>query len=126
MDRAAIALGLVAAVCVAALAWRARRPAELDRIDPADFGLPASGRAVTGFTAPYCLPCQEWQAALGRIGFEPAFVDVSRRPDLARRYGITAAPWIALVDLPRGTVLLQWRESPTDADLEAVRTALTH
>jgi hypothetical protein len=124
VDRAAVALALVALVGAAVLAYRARRGHAPTRIDPADFGLPASGRAVAGFTAPYCIPCQDWQTALGRMGLEPVFVDVSKRPDLARRYRIAAAPWIALVDLPGGEVLRDWRDSPAPEDLEAVRKAL--
>jgi hypothetical protein len=126
MERAAIALALVAAVSAAVLARRARRPQEIDRINPADFGLPTAGRAVTGFTAPYCLPCQDWQAELSRVGLEPRFVDVSERPDLARRYRIDAAPWIALVDLQSGRVLREWRDSPTPSDVVAVQQAIAY
>jgi hypothetical protein len=94
------------------------------QIDPADFGLPTAGRAVTGFTAPYCLPCQEWTEALGRVGIQPVFVDVRERPELARRYGIHTAPWVALVDLGSGRVLRAWRDSPTPADVTAVQQAV--
>ena len=110
-----------------AVGWRRSRSHRAPgRIDPADFGLPLSGRAVTGFTAPYCLPCQEWTEALARVGIEPVFVDVSERPDLARRYRIEAAPWIALVDLQTGRVVRDWRESPRAGDVAAVQDAVGH
>lgn len=124
MDRIGIALLLVALVGVAVAARRARGGRSPGRIDPDDFGLPHSGRAVAGFTAPYCLPCQEWTDELGRVGIEPMFVDVSKRPELARRYRIQAAPWIALVDLPSGRVLRHWRDSPASGDVAAVREAV--
>lgn len=126
MERLLVAIVVVLLVAAAVAARRARKGSGPDRIEPADFGLSHTGRAVAGFTTPYCLPCQEWTDELGRVGIEPVFVDVSERPELARRYRIHTAPWIALVDLPSGRVLRDWREGPGSEDLAAVREALGH
>ena len=113
-------------VAAAIAVRRSRRGPGPDRIEQADFGLSHTGRAVAGLTTPYSLPCQEWTDELGRVGIEPVFVDVSARPELARRYRSHTAPWIALVDLPSGRVLRDWHEGPGSEDLAAVREALGH
>ncbi|MEX2047572.1 MAG: DUF4395 family protein [Chloroflexota bacterium] len=75
----------------------ARRP--FDRIDLAEIG--ASGEAgemVVEFTHPLCTDCRELERELHAAGRRVVTVDVSRRPDLARRYGIAYVPTAVEVD----------------------------
>jgi len=74
-----------------------RRP--LDRIDLAQVGAPtASGTLVVEFTHPLCSDCRRLERELREAGRRVVTVDVSRRPDLARRYGIAYVPTAVEVD----------------------------
>ncbi len=65
------------------------------RIDPADVGL--TGAGVVQFTHPLCAECRTWERRLAE-GDEPhVSVDVSRRPELARKYGIAVVPTVVAV-----------------------------
>ena len=65
------------------------------RIDPADVGL--SGAGFVEFTHPLCAECRVWEERLA-AGDEPhATVDVSRRPELARKYGVAIVPTVVAV-----------------------------
>ncbi len=119
------ALGLVLAGVVAALALlsastgfctgcfvyrliarvRGISPRHHSRLDPADLaGLDGKPRAYVEFTHPLCSDCREWEQRL-RAREEPLLtVDVSRRPDLARKYGVAVVPTVVAV-APDGTVL---------------------
>ena len=70
---------------------RGVRSHALDRIDPADLEGPA-GPAVVEFTHPLCTECQTLARDLGGRGERVVTIDVSRRPDLARKYGIAVVP----------------------------------
>src|SRR5688572_12468374 len=70
-------------------------PRHHDRIDPSDLPeLDGSPQAFVEFTHPLCAACGVWERRL-REGDEPLVtVDVSRRPEMARKYGITVVPTV--------------------------------
>jgi tellurite resistance protein len=64
---------------------------ELRRIDRADLD-GASGEVVVHFTHPLCSECLDVERRLRSEGRTLVTVDVRRRPDLARKYGIGIVP----------------------------------
>ena len=121
MDRALVAAALVAVVALVAWRLRARRAATApSSVDPVEVGLdPARpGVAVVGFSSPYCLPCQEWETAVDAAGIRFAQVDVSERPDLARRYGVRATPLVLAVRLPAGEVVEAFHREPREGEVD--------
>jgi hypothetical protein len=120
LDTAGTALGAVVAVlallaastglCVGCelykLAARLRgvRPGAVGALDLAELGAAPGRLAVVQFTHPLCSDCHELEERLA-AGAEPFHtVDVSRRPDLARRYHVAVVPAAFRVD-GDGTVL---------------------
>ena len=63
------------------------------RVDPADVGMNGSA-AIVEFTHPLCSDCRDWERRLRDEGRAPLLVDVSRRPDLARKYGVAVVPTV--------------------------------
>jgi len=116
MDRFLIALALLALVVAAVAAYR-RRAGRRDlpaRVAPADAGLQGSeGVGVVAFTGPYCLACREWKRELGEAGVRVHEIDVAARPDLARRYAVSATPVVLAVRLPDGEVATGYDGDPT-------------
>lgn len=99
------ALALLAAttgLCAGCVAYRlgARlrglRNDAIDRVDLAELGGIPGRSAVVQFTHPLCADCQRQTARLAARQAEglapPILVDVSRRPDLARKYGVAVVP----------------------------------
>jgi hypothetical protein len=100
----ALAVGGLAAVaaatgfCLGCWAYRlaaplrgVRRRAPL-RIDVSELGAePVDGTVVT-FTHPLCTECHGLDERLRAAGHRVVAVDVSRRPELARRYGVALVP----------------------------------
>jgi len=77
---------------------------DLRRVDPADVGLAGAGEgAVVQFTHPLCSECLTLERELREAGRDVVTVDVRRRPDLARKYGIGIVPTAVAVDAA-GTV----------------------
>jgi hypothetical protein len=74
-------------------------PRHHNRIDPADIpGLNGAARAYVEFTHPLCAECRDWERRL-RSRSEPVVtLDVSARPDLARKYGVAIVPTVVAVD----------------------------
>jgi Domain of unknown function (DUF4395) len=64
-------------------------------IDPADVGLEGAG--VVQFTHPLCAECRAWELRLAERGEPHVSVDVSRRPEIARKYGIAVVPTVVAV-----------------------------
>jgi len=64
---------------------------ELRRIDRSDIG-DAAGDVVVHFTHPLCSECLDVERRLRSEGRMLVTVDVRRRPDLARKYGIGIVP----------------------------------
>jgi Domain of unknown function (DUF4395) len=69
------------------------------KIDPADLaGLDGHREAYVEFTHPLCAECREWERRLREERHRPLLtVDVRRRPDLARKYGIAVVPTVVAV-----------------------------
>jgi hypothetical protein len=107
------ALALLAAIsglCVGCEIYRigARlrgiRPGRLERLDLAEIG--ASGREgefVVQFTHPLCTDCHTLERELVAAGRDVFTIDVSRRPELARKYGVALVPTAVAVG-PGGIV----------------------
>jgi Domain of unknown function (DUF4395) len=72
-------------------------------IDPADAAVGSAG-GVVEFTHPLCSECREWEKRLTGEGRPPVLVDVSKRPELARKYGVAVVPTIVAVRAD-GTVI---------------------
>jgi hypothetical protein len=106
------ALALLAATtgfcagCAAYRGWafvRGVRGGIPGRLDLAEVGgVPGQG-AVVQFTHPLCADCRTLSARLSSEGRAPLLVDVSKRPDLARKYGVSVVP-LALAILADGRV----------------------
>jgi uncharacterized protein DUF4395/thioredoxin family protein len=70
-----------------------------DRIDLAQIGVSdATGDLVVEFTHPLCTDCRKLEHELRESGRRVVTVDVSRRPELAHRYGIAFVPTAVAVD----------------------------
>jgi hypothetical protein len=68
---------------------RGRIPGHLDL---AELGAEPGRDTVVQFTHPLCSDCQSLTRRLSAGGASPVLVDVSRRPDLARKYGVAVVP----------------------------------
>jgi Domain of unknown function (DUF4395) len=95
------ALALVAAatgLCAGCEAYRlgARvrgiRSHRLDWVELADFGLSPNGEVVVQFTHPLCSDCTRLERRFRSEGRDVVTVDVSQRPELARKYGVALVP----------------------------------
>jgi ribosomal protein S26 len=81
---------------------RARR---IDSVDLAELGASsASGEIVVEFTHPLCTDCRSLEDELRASGRTVVTVDVSRRPELARKYGVVLVP-TAVAVTPTGAVV---------------------
>ena len=115
IERLVIALLLVSSVAWVTLAYRrssARRTLP-HRVDPAELGLRGAGIAAAIFTSPFCLPCQQWVAALEQVGVEPLRLGVEDHAALARRLGIEQTPVVLAVDARSGRVAAAYDGDPT-------------
>ena len=75
----------------------------LDRIDLSEIGVDHGGEVVVQFTHPLCTDCRTLEQRLRDAGHRVVTVDVSRRPELARKYGIAVVP-VAVAVAGGGTV----------------------
>jgi hypothetical protein len=75
-------------------------------IDLAEVGGAPGRETVVQFTHPLCADCQSLSRRLSAGGDAPVLVDVSRRPELARKYGISVVP-LAVAVRADGTVARQ-------------------
>ncbi len=82
---------------------RGVRRGAVDRIDLAELGVEAGRSAVVQFTHPLCSDCHALARRLADEGRAPVLVDVSRRPDLAAKYGVAVVP-LAFEVAPDGAV----------------------
>ena len=71
---------------------RGVRSHRLDRVELADLGLTPAGEVVVQFTHPLCSDCASLERRFRAEGREVVVVDVSRQPDLARKYGVALVP----------------------------------
>ena len=78
---------------------RGIRGGTIARVDLAGLGeVPADRDVVVVFTHPLCGDCQRVGAQLAASGKPVVAVDVSRRRDLAKKYGVTLVPLAVAVD----------------------------
>jgi thiol-disulfide isomerase/thioredoxin len=71
---------------------RGVRSHRLELIDLEDFGLRPNGDVVVQFTHPLCTDCRVLEQRLQDEGRRVVAVDVSRQPELARKYGVAVVP----------------------------------
>jgi hypothetical protein len=72
---------------------RGVRARQIDSVDLAELGASsAGGEVVVEFTHPLCTDCRSLEAELRAAGRTVVTVDVSRRPELARKYGVVLVP----------------------------------
>jgi len=98
--------GLCAGCEIYRLAARIRgiRPGRLERVDLAEIGAAGRvGEVVVQFTHPLCTDCHTLERELVAAGRDVFTVDVSRRPELARKYGVALVPTAVAVG-PEGIV----------------------
>jgi Domain of unknown function (DUF4395) len=76
----------------------------LDRIELQDFGAAPNGEVVVQFTHPLCSDCASLERRFRGEGRDVITVDVSERPELARKYGVALVPTAVAVS-STGTVL---------------------
>ncbi len=86
--------GLCAGCEVYRLGARLRgiRSHRLDRVELGDLGLAPNGEVVVQFTHPLCSDCTALERRLREEGRNVVTVDVSQRPELARKYGVAFVP----------------------------------
>lgn len=91
-------LAVTTGVCVGCEVYRmvalARgiRTRQIAQIDLVELGAPKLADLVVQFTHPLCSACHELEKRLLGEGRNLVTVDVSRRPDLARKYGVSLVP----------------------------------
>ena len=72
---------------------RGIRERRIDSVDLAELGaLTFGGEIVVEFTHPLCTDCRSLESELRASGRTVVTVDVSRRPELARKYGVVLVP----------------------------------
>ena len=81
---------------------RGIRPGHHDRVDTRDFGV--TSEAVVQFTHPLCSDCNDLARSLSEAGEDLVLVDVTKQPDLARKYHVDVVP-LALRVSGEGRVL---------------------
>lgn len=84
--------------------FRGIKPGSVEHLDLSELGAPAAGNLVVQFTHPLCTDCREVEAKLTSEGHRLVKIDVSQRPDLARKYQVAVVP-TALSVGPDGAVL---------------------
>jgi Domain of unknown function (DUF4395) len=104
----AAATGLCAGCEAYRLGARLRgiRPRPLDRIDLEELGAQADDDLVVQFTHPLCTDCRALERRLRGDGRSVVTVDVSQRPDIARKYGISVVPTALAVSADGSVSLL--------------------
>jgi thiol-disulfide isomerase/thioredoxin len=74
------------------------RTHRLERIDLDELGLSADGEVVVEFSHPLCTDCRALETRLRSQGRKVVTVDVSARPELARKYGVAVVPTAVAVN----------------------------
>jgi hypothetical protein len=83
---------------------RGIRPGHITRVDLGELGaVRQEGETVVQFTHPLCTDCRTLERELRAAGGRVVTVDVSRRPELARKYGVVLVPTAVAVG-PEGFV----------------------
>ncbi len=77
---------------------RGIRGGAIERVDLVGLGAAPAAETVVVFTHPLCGDCQRVGAELAASGRSVVSVDVSRRRDLAHKYGVSLVPFVVAVD----------------------------
>ncbi len=72
-------------------------PRHHSQIDPADLDGAGGGLAYVEFTHPLCSECHDWERRLAAEPEPLLRLDVSERPELARKYGVAVVPTVLKV-----------------------------
>lgn len=72
--------------------FRGVHPGSAEHVDLAELGAAPAGEVVVQFTHPLCTDCRAVEQRLRGEGREVVVVDVSKRPELARKYHISVVP----------------------------------
>lgn len=83
---------------------RGIKAGDVEHLDLAELGATTRNELVVQFTHPLCTDCHEVERKLTAEGHDLVTVDVSKRPDLARKYQVGVVP-TALAVGPDGAVL---------------------
>jgi hypothetical protein len=67
------------------------------QVDRAELGLANGSGALVEFSHPLCFECREWERRLMEDERPHVVVDVSARPELAKRYGVAVVPTVVAV-----------------------------
>ncbi|MGN6380411.1 MAG: DUF4395 family protein [Gaiellales bacterium] len=77
----------------------------IERIEPSDVGSAAlTPNTIVQFTHPLCSECHALERRLRGEGLNVITIDVRRRPELARKYGIGVVPTAVAVDAAGGVL----------------------
>ena len=71
---------------------RGIKPGSVSRIDLTELGAGSDDQLVVQFTHPLCTDCRTVEKKLTAEGHSILLVDVSKRPDLARKYQVSVVP----------------------------------
>ena len=71
---------------------RGVHPGSPQRIDLQELGATPNGQIVVQFTHPLCTGCRDVERELTEQGHSLVTVDISRRPELARKYHVAVVP----------------------------------
>ena len=82
---------------------RGVRSKVIEQVDLVELGAVVEGEVVVEFTHPLCTDCRQLERRLRDEGRALLTIDVSKRPGLARKYGVTVVPTAVLVG-PDGAV----------------------
>jgi len=77
--------------------FRGVRSRVIDRVDLGELGAVVEGEVVVEFTHPLCTDCRALERTLRGEGRPMLTIDVSQRPDIARKYGVVVVPTAVLV-----------------------------
>jgi hypothetical protein len=73
-------------------------PRHHSHMDPADLaGLDGAARSYVEFSHPLCGECRDWERRLREQGKPLLTFDVTQRPEIARKYGVTVVPTVVAV-----------------------------
>lgn len=83
---------------------RGIKAGDVEHLDLTELGATPQDNVVVQFTHPLCTDCHEVERKLTADGHNLVMIDVSKRPDLARKYQVGVVP-TALAVSPDGAVL---------------------
>jgi hypothetical protein len=97
-------LAAVTGLCIGCEAYkigarlRGIRSHRLDRVDLDELGVSPDGDLVVQFTHPMCSACGPLEEGFRTQGYRVVQIDISKRPALARKYGVALVPTAVVVD----------------------------